>query len=1477
MIAWAASRSRLTTPGQIELRHCARERPGDGVATRSTKSRTASGVARPCTATSGRTVTSGCACAKAVEASPVNASAAQRAPIRKLLTSQTSCRHEHRYPSRHHAVRLAEEAAPALAPRPPGHRRGGRQLQAARFQPGRPAGRGLDGDGVGEAGSQRSAIGLGRHLQGVELAQDGGGGLFLVDDAVGAGAGEGAGAAAHGAVVEEGQTALAQMGHQRAHALIRGREPVAQIVGHAEIARGARQQPVQLDRHVVGAAGRQQGVGAGVVVGIAGRLHRQFDHHLMAVGASHVDPGLKTFGVGHEGERHLGRQTFDRRAGGGGVEAEAADDEGHHRLAVRAERPGVGLGRDAAVGGDARQGAVGAGLEQAGDWRLGQGVGRSAHRRAEALPRGHAGAVRQGDEGLAHHPRALFAHQGRVDGTKVLIDVQTAEAEGLGAVLLRLVRLDRDGRRFGRVGLGLGRLDLVLARLGDDDPLRRGGQFGQVAAGAQHVQRPLQLIVLVLGVVGARRFTRSVRPLALGPDGGVQRRRIGRLGIDEAGARNDARLRLGAGDLQIRLDADLLDRPTRRRVVARRGDRQGAVAAAAQRDHRLHRSLAEAGQADHRRPLLILQGAGDDLGRRGRAVVDQHHHRQTAGQVARLGGVTFDVLGLAAALADDLAALQEGVRHVDGRRQQAAAVVAQVQHITLQARLLALQPLDRLGQLPAGVLVEGRDAQVAEVAFQTAGDGFDLDDFARQHDLARLFAIAQEGDGDAGPCGAAQLVRDLGDAETSRVLAIDGADDVARLDPGATGRAVVHRRDDLHQSAFGGDRQADAGILARCALAQIAERLGGHVVGVRVERRHHPLQGGFDQLLVVDRDDIGLLDDAQDVAEQLQHPEGLVARSLAGDSRRRSAQRQGGGAHEKQFTHSVSFHRIRFRLRSSRAARAPQRRARQLRRYNQRPRRFERNFARLILLQPRRRIDGPFLAAQFEIGFPVLAGAAQGLAVCHALTGLDFQTVKPRDHGAPTGAQVQDHHLAPLLEWPGIGDTARRRGADRFMAGAPAPTGRAAAEALRGRPRDRGRQAATACRQAGGGRLFGRLRHLRRLPAQFADTGFQRLGRALGPRGLGPQHRAQGRLARRQPLDFGAPVVLGALDGEQALAGQGGETTDAADLGLTLHQGWRRAPYPRPDRPGSAEAAAACGSSSAGRTAADPEPRVHATGRRPERPRARPVPSAGRAGPPTARRPRPRPDAVRAAGGPGRRSPRRRRPPRRADGGRGPSRRGTRPEAGSVRGWSGPRAGWPQARPGPAAGWKRSEEERPRVASVAMIGRTGHGQDGHGPIQLFGQHGAGQGVGPGAEGDRRWRRRDDANGPTRRSWRRSWGSCRAGRSGRCPEPCRRRVWREWPVPARSRRPAGAGAHRRTRRYWGRPRPDRLRNGRNPSGPFRAPRSKRLASCAVEGVSGGLQGDLLKAQSSTPGAKGHPAGGDSSPRAVRAARIAVEER
>ncbi len=136
-------------------------------------------------------------------------------------------------------------------------------------------------------------------------------------------------------------------------------------------------------------------------------------------------------------------------------------------------------------------------------------------------------------------------------------------------------------------------------------------------------------------------------------------------------------------DLDVGLDALGLDRAARRRVVARRGQAQRAVVLA-ERDDGLHRALAERARADDGRALVVLQRAGDDLGGRGRAAVDQHDDRLALRQIARAGVVALGLLGVAAAGRDDLAAVEEGVRHRDRLVEQAAGVVAQVEDVALE-------------------------------------------------------------------------------------------------------------------------------------------------------------------------------------------------------------------------------------------------------------------------------------------------------------------------------------------------------------------------------------------------------------------------------------------------------------------------------------------------------------------------------------------------------------------------------------------------------------------------------------------------------------------------------------------------------------------------------------------------------------------------------------------------------------------------
>src|SRR3546814_19648908 len=71
-------------------------------------------------------------------------------------------------------------------------------------------------------------------------------------------------------------------------------------------------------------------------------------------------------------------------------------------------------------------------------------------------------------------------------------------------------------------------------------------------------------------------------------------------------------LQAGPLDLDVRRDAERLDRPAARRVVAGGGQPHRAVAG--QRPDRLDGSLAEAPDDTTARPVVVLQRPGDDLG-----------------------------------------------------------------------------------------------------------------------------------------------------------------------------------------------------------------------------------------------------------------------------------------------------------------------------------------------------------------------------------------------------------------------------------------------------------------------------------------------------------------------------------------------------------------------------------------------------------------------------------------------------------------------------------------------------------------------------------------------------------------------------------------------------------------------------------------------------------------------------------------------
>ena len=122
---------------------------------------------------------------------------------------------------------------------------------------------------------------------------------------------------------------------------------------------------------------------------------------------------------------------------------------------------------------------------------------------------------------------------------------------------------------------------------------------------------------------------------------------------------------------------------------------------------------------------MVLQRAGDDLGRRGRAAIDQHHQRHVGDlgvEVIGLGVVAGAFLLDAAAGQHHGALLEEGVGDIDRLVDEAARIVAQVEDDALGRDALALvvDVLDRLLDADIGLLGEAGQPQHGDIALHAS-------------------------------------------------------------------------------------------------------------------------------------------------------------------------------------------------------------------------------------------------------------------------------------------------------------------------------------------------------------------------------------------------------------------------------------------------------------------------------------------------------------------------------------------------------------------------------------------------------------------------------------------------------------------------------------------------------------------------------------------------------------------------------------
>ena len=302
--------------------------------------------------------------------------------------------------------------------------------------------------------------------------------------------------------------------------------------------------------------------------------------------------------------------------------------------------------------------------------------------------------------------------------------------------------------------------------------------------------------------------------------------------------------------LEVRADADRLDRDVAGGEVLgdRQLERELLVADLAVVQH-LHRALAEGATADEHRAAEVAQRAGDDLGGARGALVDQHDDREVGEVVAVVGGELL-ARGGAADGGDDGAGLEEGVGDLDGGGEQAAGVVAHVEHHAAHAGLLELGELGP--QLLAGglgeVAVDLHEADLDRVPLGVDArqdvtlDAVEGDHVAGDRDLLDLVvAVAAHVEGDDRARVAAHAVDGLREAHGDGRLLVDLDDAVAGLDAGLGGRVAVDHADDGDLGVAHADLDAKAAEAALGVGLHGVEVVGAQQVGVRVEGAEHAL------------------------------------------------------------------------------------------------------------------------------------------------------------------------------------------------------------------------------------------------------------------------------------------------------------------------------------------------------------------------------------------------------------------------------------------------------------------------------------------------------------------------------------------------------------------------------------------------------------------------------------------------------------
>ncbi len=271
---------------------------------------------------------------------------------------------------------------------------------------------------------------------------------------------------------------------------------------------------------------------------------------------------------------------------------------------------------------------------------------------------------------------------------------------------------------------------------------------------------------------------------------------------------------------------------------------------------------------------MILKRTGDNFRGRSRTAVDQHDNRQTFGQIAVTGVPAFAIFRGTATGGHDFTGIQEGIGHGNRLIEQTTWVVAQIQnkavHIFNTAQFLNgfRKPF---GQIVIGLIVKGGHTQNHGGPFRPGAHGGQFDGVADDGNVKRfIHPFAHHGDDDLRTHRATHQFHRFVQGQSQQAFAIHMGDEITGFHTGGICGGAIHGGYDFDETFFLGHFNAQTAEFAACLFAHVVKISRRQEAGMRIKRRQHSVDCGFDQFGFVNFFDILAADAFKNVAKQIQ-------------------------------------------------------------------------------------------------------------------------------------------------------------------------------------------------------------------------------------------------------------------------------------------------------------------------------------------------------------------------------------------------------------------------------------------------------------------------------------------------------------------------------------------------------------------------------------------------------------------------------